>query len=65
MMEIKLFKSLLDTFSAEECFDKKVELLLSYELKTLTNTQIQKILDTLDEAETKKLINAISKKVGE
>lgn len=64
-MEIKLFKSLLDTFSAEECFDKKVELLLSYELKTLTNTQIQKILDTLDEAETKKLINAISKKVGE
>lgn len=64
-MEIKLFKSLLDKFSAEECFDKKVEVLLSYELKTLTNTQIQKILDTLDEAETKKLINAISKKVGE
>ena len=64
-MEVKLFKSLLDSFSAEICFDKKVELLLSYDLKTLTNVQIQKILDTLDEAETKKLINAISKKVGE
>jgi len=64
-MEIKLFKSLLESFSAEMCFDKKIELLLSYELNTLTNVQIQKILDTLDEAETKKLINAISKKVGE
>lgn len=64
-MEIKLFKSLLESFSAETCFDKKIELLLSYELNTLTNVQIQKILDTLDEAETKKLINAISKKVGE
>lgn len=64
-MEIKLFKSLLESFSSETCFDKKIELLLSYELNTLTNVQIQKILDTLDEAETKKLINAISKKVGE
>lgn len=64
-MEVKLFKSLLGAFSAEECFDKKVDLLLSYDLKKLTNPQIQKILDTLDEAETKKLISAISKKVGE
>lgn len=64
-MERNLFKTLLTTFVAESCFDKKVELLLTYDLKNLTNPQIQKILDTLDEADTKKLITAISKKTGE
>lgn len=64
-MDVKMFKSLLTSFSSEECFDKKIELLLSYDLRKLTNPQIQKILDTLDEAETKKLLKAISKKVGD
>lgn len=64
-MDVKTFKSLMTSFSSEECFDKKVELLLSYDLRKLTNPQIQKILDTLNEAEIKKLLKAISKKAGD
>ena len=64
-MERNLFKGLIATFEAEKCFDKKVELLLSYDLKSLTNPQIQKLLDTLSESDAKKFINAISKKIGE
>lgn len=64
-MERNTFKTLLTSFTSEENFDKKVEILLSYELKSLTNPQIQKILDTLNEEETKKLIKAINKKSEE
>lgn len=64
-MERNTFKTLLTSFTSEEIFDKKVEILLSYELKSLTNPQIQKILDTLNEDDTKKLIKSISKKLEE
>lgn len=64
-MERNLFKSLLTKFADEKDLDKKVDLLLSYELSSLTKPQIQKIIDTLEESEIKKFMNAISKKTGE
>lgn len=64
-MERNLFKNLLTKFTDEKDLDKKVELLLSYELSSLTKPQIQKIIDTLEESEIKKFMNAISKKTGE
>lgn len=65
ILERNTFKTLLTSFTSEEIFDKKVEILLSYELKSLTNPQIQKILDTLNDEETKKLVKAIHKKLEE
>lgn len=59
------FKNLLTGFEQEKDVDSKVEYLLKYELASLTKPQIQKILDTLDEADTKKLISSISKRTGE
>ena len=65
ILERNTFKTLLTSFTSEEIFDKKVEILLSYELKSLTNPQIQKILDTLNDEETKKFVKAIHKKLEE
>lgn len=59
------FKQLLNDFEVEKNIESKVDVLLNYELSSLTKPQIQKILDTLDESETKKLISTISKKAGE
>lgn len=59
------FKQLLNGFEQEKNIDSKVDYLLKYELASLTKPQIQKILDTLDEPDTKKLISAISKRTGE
>ena len=62
-MERTLFSKLLQEFVACCDINSKVELLLKYDLKTLTNTQIEKILNELDEASTKKFVAAISKKL--
>lgn len=64
-MERNLFKGLLAKFADEQDLNKKVDLLLTYELSSLTKPQIQKIIDTLEENEVKKFMAAISKKTGE
>ena len=58
-MERNLFKGLLAKFADEQDLNKKVDLLLTYELSSLTKPQIQKIIDTLEENEVKKFMAAI------
>ena len=64
-MERNVFKELTERFSQEADFDKKVELILDYKYNTLTNPQIQKLLDTLKEADVPRFIQALNKKIGE
>lgn len=63
-MDRNTFKQLLNGFEKEANIDNKVDYLLTYELSSLTKPQIQKLLDTLDEPNTKKLISEISKRTG-
>lgn len=64
-MDRNTFKQLLTGFEQEKNIDSKVDYLLKYELASLTKPQIQRLLDTLDEANTKKLISEISKRTGD
>lgn len=64
-MERSIFKDLLVKFSEEKDINLKTDILLKYELSTLTMPQIQKIIDTLDVANVRKFIDVISKRVGE
>lgn len=63
-MERNLFKELLENFKKEESGEKKAELLLNYDLKTLTNSQIERLLSSMDESDIKKLINSINQIVN-
>lgn len=57
------FKTLVDTFSTDISVEEKVDFLLKHDLKSLSNPQIEKLLNTLDIENTKKLINTISNKI--
>lgn len=63
-MERNLFKELLENFKKEESGEKKAKLLLNYDLKTLTNSQIERLLSSMDESDIKKLINSINQIVN-
>lgn len=63
-MERNLFKELLENFKKEESGEKKAKILLNYDLKTLTNSQIERLLSSMDESDIKKLINSINQIVN-
>ncbi|MGU8834094.1 hypothetical protein ACSW8S_18215 (plasmid) [Clostridium perfringens] len=64
-MNRNIFKPLLDKFISDDTIENKVEFLLQHDLRQLTNPQIEKLLNCLNEADTKKLISVISKKIEE
>lgn len=63
-MDKTTFKGLCEKFTECKNPTDKVELLLTYDLKTLSNSQIDRLLLPLSEEETKYLIRAISKKIN-
>lgn len=62
-MDRNMFKELCEKFTGCTSPTDKVELLLTYDLKTLSNSQIDRLLLPLSEEEAKYLIRAISKKL--
>lgn len=62
-MKRDTFKKLQDEFTATSNPENRVQILISYELKTLTNSQIDKLLKGLNETETKQLIEAINEAI--
>lgn len=61
-MDRNTFKELCEKFY-NESEKNRVDLLLQYDLKTLSNSQIERLLEPLSEEETKVLIKTISKKL--
>lgn len=62
-MDRNTFKELSDKFNGCTDANGKVEVLLGYDLKTLSNSQIDRLLAPLSEEDAMFLVKAISKKL--
>lgn len=57
-----ILNELLDKFKEENNLDKKIDILQEYDLSSLSNKQIDKILSTLSDKEMKLFISLLDKK---